>query len=121
MREIAQYYGDLPAPPAAPVSEEIAPAIERGKEIAMRGIPSRRVPACSACHGPNRVRRNPIYPELAGQHSEYLALQLELFNKQSRGGTPYAHIMHRVAGRLTPQQMRDVTSYYGSLHPAAER
>jgi cytochrome c553 len=121
MREIAQYYGNLRAPPAAPVSEEIAPAIERGKEIAMRGIPSRRVPACSACHGPNRVRRNPIYPVLAGQHSDYLALQLELFNKQSRGGTPYAHIMHRVAGRLTPQQMRDVTSYYGSLHSAAER
>ena len=121
MREIAQYYGNLPAPPVAPVSEQIAPAIERGKEIAMRGIPSRRVPACSACHGPNRVRRNPIYPVLAGQHSDYLALQLELFNKQSRGGTPYAHIMHRVAGRLTPQQMRDVTSYYGSLNPAAER
>ena len=121
MREIAQYYGNLPAPPAAPVSEQIAPAIERGKEIAVSGIPSRRVPACSACHGPNRIRRNPIYPVLAGQHSDYLALQLELFNKQSRGGTPYAHIMHRVAGRLTPQQMRDVTSYYGSLNPAAER
>jgi cytochrome c553 len=120
MREIAQYYGNLPGPPPAPVSEEIAPAIERGKEIAIRGIPSRRVPACSACHGPNRVRRNPIYPELAGQHSEYLALQLELFHKQSRGGTPYAHIMHRVAGRLTSQQMRDVTSYYGSLSSAAE-
>jgi cytochrome c553 len=120
MREIAQYYGNLPGPPPAPVSAEIAPAIEHGREIAMRGIPSRRVPACSACHGPNRVRRNPIYPELAGQHSDYLALQLELFNKQSRGGTPYAHIMHRVAGRLTPPQMRDVTAYYGSLSSAAE-
>ena len=43
-----------------------------------------------------------------------------LFNKQSRGGTPYAHIMHRVAGRLTPEQMRDVTLYYGSLSSAAE-
>ena len=121
MREIAQYYGNLPGPPAAPVSNEIAPAIERGREIAMHGIPSRRVPACSACHGPNRIRRNPIYPELAGQHSDYLALQLELFNKQSRGGTPYAHIMHRVAGRLTPQQMRDVTAYYGSLDSSTER
>jgi cytochrome c553 len=120
MREIAQYYGNLPGPPPAPMSEEIGPSIERGREIAMRGIPSRRVPACSACHGPNRVRRNPIYPELAGQHSDYLVLQLELFNKQTRGGTPYAHIMRRVAGRLTPQQMRDVTSYYGSLNSAAE-
>ena len=121
MREIAQYYGNLPGPSPAPMSNEIAPAIERGREIAMRGIPSRRVPACSACHGPNRIRRNPIYPELAGQHSDYLALQLELFNKQSRGGTPYAHIMRRVAGRLTPQQMRDVTAYYGSIDSSTER
>ena len=120
MREIAQYYGNLPGPPAAPVSNEIAPAIERGREIAMHGIPSRRVPACSACPGPNRIRQNPIYPELAGQHSDYLALQLELFNKQSRGGTPYAHIMYRVAGRLTPQQMRDVTAYYGSLNSGTQ-
>ena len=120
MREIANYYSNLPSPPPAPVSDEIAPAIERGREIAVRGIPNRRVPACSACHGPNRVRRNPIYPELAGQHAEYLALQLELFNKQSRGGTPYAHIMHRIAGRLTPQQMRDVTAYYESFDSAAD-
>ena len=120
MREIAQYYGSLPRPAPAPSAEELTPAIERGREIALRGIPNRRVPACSACHGPNRIRRNPIYPELAGQHPDYLALQLNLFNKQSRGGTPYAHIMHRVAGRLTPEQMRDVTLYYGSLNSAAE-
>jgi cytochrome c553 len=120
MREIAQYYSGLPRPAPARVREEITPAIERGKEIAMRGIPGQRVPACSACHGPNPTRRNPIYPELAGQHSEYLALQLELFKKQSRGGTPYAHIMRRVAGRLTPEQMRDVTLYYASLNSAPE-
>jgi cytochrome c553 len=110
----------LPRPALSRAPEEIAPAIERGREIAMRGIPNRRVPACSACHGPNPTRRNPIYPELAGQHSEYLASQLNLFATQSRGGTPYAHIMRRVAGRLTPDQMRDVTSYYASLTSATE-
>jgi cytochrome c553 len=120
MREIALYYSRLPKPSPSPPRAEIIPAIERGKEIALRGIPSQRLPACSACHGPNPTRRNPIYPELAGQHSEYLALQLELFKKQSRGGTPYAHIMRRVAGRLTPEQIRDVTLYYGSLNSAAE-
>jgi cytochrome c553 len=120
MREIAQYYSSLPRPAPARSGEEITSAIERGREIAMRGIPNRRVPACSACHGPNPTRRNPIYPELAGQHSEYLALQLNLFATQSRGGTPYAHIMRRVAGRLTPDQMRDVTSYYASLTSATE-
>ncbi len=118
MREIALYYSSLPMPSPSPARAEITKHIERGKEIALRGIPGRRVPACSACHGPNPTRRNPIYPELAGQHPEYLALQLDLFKKQSRGGTPYGHIMRRVAGRLTPEQMRDVTLYYGSLSSA---
>jgi cytochrome c553 len=42
-------------------------------------------------------------------------LQLTLFQKASRGGTPYAHIMAMVARRLTPQQIHDVTHYYASL------
>ena len=119
MREIALYYSGLPSPAPSPARAEITEPIGRGKEIALRGIPDQRLPACSACHGPNPIRRNPIYPELAGQHSEYLALQLDLFKKQSRGGTPYSHIMRRVAGRLTPEQIRDVTLYYASLNPAA--
>jgi cytochrome c553 len=120
MREIALYYSKLPKPSPSAVPAELTPAIDRGKEIALRGIPDQRLPACSACHGPNPIRRNPIYPELAGQHPEYLALQLDLFKKQGRGGTPYGHIMRRVAGRLTAEQMRDVTLYYGSLSSAVE-
>ena len=38
---------------------------------------------------------------LARQYPEYLALQLPLFKKGIRGGTPYAHIMSAVASRLT--------------------
>jgi cytochrome c553 len=86
----------------------------------MRGIPRQRVPACVACHGPSDLPRNPIYPELAGQYSEYLALQLALFKNESRGGTPYAHLMRAVASRLTSEQMRDVTLYYASLTPAVD-
>ena len=120
MREIAQYYAKLPRPSSSALGANVQAAIERGREIAISGIPSKRVPACASCHGPGSAPRNPIYPDLAGQHSKYLALQLELFKKDIRGGTPYAHIMRAVAGRLTPEQMRDVTLYYGSLNSAAE-
>jgi cytochrome c553 len=92
-------------------------AIERGKQIAERGIPSQRVPICMECHGPGPDRKNPNYPELAGQYAEYLILQLTLFKQQRRGGTAYAHLMRRVAHGLTPRQMRDVASYYESLSP----
>jgi cytochrome c553 len=67
------------------------------------------------CHGPAESRRNPAYPNLAGQYVDYLNLQLELFKKGSRGGTAYSHLMTRVAVNLTPEQMKVVALYYSSL------
>ena len=115
---IARYYSGLPAPPSARRVGAAAAGLERGKEIATRGVASQRIPACSACHGPGSRSHNPVYPDLAGQYAEYLVLQLELFKSKKRGGTPYAHIMNMIAGRLTPEQMRAVGSYYESLGAA---
>jgi cytochrome c553 len=89
--------------------------VDRGARIATRGIPSQQVPRCAECHGPAAHDRNPAYPILAGQLSEYLELQLGLFADGRRGGTPYAHIMQRIARQLTPPQMSDVADYYASL------
>jgi cytochrome c553 len=118
MRELADYYGSLRELSPSGPPQDAAPAIERGKAIADRGVPSQRVPSCADCHGPGATRRNPLYPELAGQFAEYLLLQLVLFKKEHRGGTDYAHLMRQVAAGLTPEQMRDVALYYASL-PAA--
>jgi cytochrome c553 len=96
-------------------NESLTSAIERGKEISMRGIPRQRVPACAECHGPSEEQRNPNYPILAGQYADYLVLQLTLFKKQARGGTAYAHLMRPVGAGLTSEQMRDVARYYESL------
>ena len=117
MRQIADYYGRLarPANPRSPISEA---SIERGEEIARRGIPRQRVPACVACHGPGTTPLNPSYPVLAGQYSEYLVLQLELIQEDRRGGSPYARLMHPVASRLTREQMQAVALYYESLDSA---
>lgn len=115
MWELARYYGSLPESLPSPPPQDILPAIERGRAIAHDGIPSQRVPACVDCHGPGAPRRNPVYPDLAGQHADYLVLQLTLFQKELRGGTAYAHLMRPVATRLTPEQMRDVALYYASL------
>lgn len=118
MRELAHYYASLQEPSPSPPHQDTTLAIERGKAIASRGIPSQRVPSCVDCHGPGATRRNPIYPELAGQYADYLVLQLRLFKQEHRGGTAYAHLMRPVAARLTLEQMRDVALYYASL-PAA--
>ncbi|HEX7182894.1 MAG TPA: c-type cytochrome [Thermoanaerobaculia bacterium] len=119
MRELARYYASLPRP-SPPRRAATLAAIERGRRIAHRGVPEKRVPSCADCHGPGAIRRKPIYPELAGQYAGYLVQQLQLFQKEHRGGTPFAHLMHPVASRLTPEQMRDVAAYYESLAPGRE-
>jgi cytochrome c553 len=119
MRELADYYASrLPGP--ADGRAAVAPSrIERGRRIARHGIPAQRVPSCADCHGPVPVRRNAAYPLLAGQYSDYLVLQMELFKTRRRGGSAYVHLMEPVVARLAREEMRDVAAYYGSLAPAA--
>jgi cytochrome c553 len=123
IRTLADYYGSLVIDEASAISAGVdsAEAIERGRKIAADGDPSRRVASCIECHGPGADRRNPAYPDLAGQYADYLVLQLELFKTERRGGSPYAHLMSAVAPRMTREQMRDVSLYYASLHPRESR
>jgi cytochrome c553/cytochrome c5 len=121
MRELARYYGSLQELSSSRPHQDTTLAIERGKAIANRGLPSQRVPSCVDCHGPGATRRNPFYPELSGQYADYLVLQLALFKQGHRGGTAYAHLMRPVATRLTTEQMRDVALYYATLTSAADR
>lgn len=126
MRELAMYFSRLrPAPETGTARAEViardawrtrhAAAITRGREFASRGVPARKVPPCASCHGPTTPQPRREYPKLAGQHADYLVLQLELFSKRHRGGSRYAHLMHEVAPKLTLSEMRDVALYYESL------
>lgn len=101
--------------PEVPIDPD---ARRRGERIALDGAGRQGVPACSQCHGPAEAPRNPHFPVLAGQYLAYLELQLELFQKGARGGSPFAAIMDTAAHRLTPEQIRDVASFYAALDPA---
>lgn len=108
---LARYFASLP--PATGSAEDAA-SVARGERIARRGVAARRVPSCVRCHGPGEAPRNPMYPLLAGQRAEYLALQLELFQRGQRGGSSYAGLMRRAASGLTRDEMRDVARYYAA-------
>jgi len=134
MRALAGYYAGLPGDPiaaeAAPARARVTGAgdalragssggsIERGERLARRGDAALRIPSCVECHGPGGAARNPMYPRLAGQHPDYLALQLRLFKQGRRGGTAYAHIMATIAGSLEDEDIDDLAAWYGSLPPA---
>jgi cytochrome c553 len=113
MRDVAAYYEALP--PRAGDRAADPSRSRRGEEISALGIPDRDVPSCADCHGPGEAPRNAAYPRLAGQHARYLALQLELFTQGRRGGSAYANLMHVFVGRLSPEDIAEVTLYYGSL------
>lgn len=115
-RELARWYGSRgPSAGSAPTPEGEPESIARGRTIAHHGVPERGIPSCADCHGPGPGPRNPHYPTLAGQPAGYLVLQLELFKKEHRGGSPYARLMRPVVRHMNAGEMRDVAAYYASL------
>ncbi len=69
---------------------------------------------CGACHGEDGNSTMPDYPKLAGQHRDYLAKAL----RDYKSGLRKNAIMGGMAAALTPEDIENVTAYYGS-RPAA--
>ena len=63
---------------------------------------------CSLCHGPDGESASPIYPRLAGQHSEYIAKQLGDF----KAGTRKSDTMKPQAEELTPEEMKALGLFF---------
>ncbi len=92
--------------------------VKAGEKLYREGDASRGIPACMACHGPDG-RGNPGagYPQLAGQHAQYLQSVLTAWHD----GTPWgkdahAKIMLTIAERLSPDDITAVSSYLEGLH-----
>lgn len=79
--------------------------------IAQQGIAARDIPACVSCHG-STARKD--YPRLAGQDSDYLLTQLELFMEHGaeRGGAR-AQMMAEAVKALTEDEAKALANYYG--------
>ena len=108
---LAGHYAGMASGAAAPACEDPA-AFARGAALAASGDAERKIPACAACH--EGGDRHPLYPALAGQHADYLALQLELFRARRRGGTAYAGLMRAAAAHLEDRDIRDLATYYAA-------
>ncbi|KLU05983.1 putative cytochrome c-552 [Rhodopirellula islandica] len=96
-------------------------AIDRGRELAMRGDRGRKIPSCQKCHGPDLENRRDDYPSLSGQSKWYLQRQLELFEKRARGGTQTARLMHPIADELSERDRSDLAAFYASLPTSDKR
>ena len=68
---------------------------------------------CAACHGPDGISINPLWPSLAGQQGVYLAKQIRAF----RDGERVEPTMQPFVANLTDQDVEDIAAYYASLSP----
>jgi cytochrome c553 len=72
--------------------------------------------SCAACHGAKGKAVNAIYPNLAGQNEDYLALALRAYQKGERSGGQ-AGVMQAFTSSLSEQDVSDLAAYYASLTP----
>ncbi len=116
MADLAMYYAAQ-----TPQGLEADPSYwHAGERLYRRGDKARGIPACIACHGPiGRGNLAAGYPALRAQHSVYTVKQLNAYADGTRypgatpdkPATPNAAIMATIAKRLTPEEIRDVSSY----------
>lgn len=83
-----------------------------GKAIFSSGISSEGVPACMACHGAEGAG-NEQFPRIAGQHADYIAKQLLVFQRTDE--RPEGVAMKVVAHNLKPQEIKAVAAYVSTL------
>lgn len=66
---------------------------------------------CAACHGGNGVAVAPVFPNLAGQSTTYLYVQLRAF----KVGARTSPVMQPLAAGLTDRDMRDLAAHFAAL------
>lgn len=66
---------------------------------------------CAACHGPNGISPNDMWPNLAGQKAGYLTAQMKAF----RDGKRSDPMMAPMAAPLSDADIANLAAYYSSL------
>lgn len=94
------------------ISTSAALSLKGNTHIGKRVVVKRN---CVACHGLDGQGVTDSHPNLAGQRSKYLLLQLVSFRKgRALSGRAQEDMTEHVA-HLTAQEMADAASYYASL------
>ena len=113
---VSRHYADMePAGGPHRVPEDL---LEKGREIALHGLPDRDIQSCASCHGEQGRQRGPSLPPLAGHPPRYLMAQLQAYAHGARQ-TSLAGLMQGIAEQLEEEEMAAVSAYFSSI-PARE-
>lgn len=78
--------------------------------------PAKVTQLCVSCHGKNGIGVTTAYPDLAGQHEDYIEQALEEYKNGERKNA----VMSTFVVNLTPQDISAVAAYYAGLKPGLE-
>jgi cytochrome c553 len=95
--------------------------VDKGQTLFREGDPTHDVPACMACHSMDGSG-NPGagYPQLAGQHAQYIQATLKAWHDGTVWGTDaHSQIMPAIAQKLDANDIAALASYVEGLHSAA--
>lgn len=109
MRNVAAFYGSKTAKPGAAKNKD---TIRLGERIWRGGIADKQVPACAGCHGPTGAGIPAQYPRLAGQHGDYIELQMNGFRS---GGRANSAQMTTIAAKMSDLEIKAVSDYAAGL------
>ncbi|KQR74384.1 cytochrome C [Burkholderia sp. Leaf177] len=120
LKQIAEHFaGERPPfPELAPVTANAA-TLALGKSLVNNGAPSRKVPACAACHGAALTGMEPAIPGLLGLHADYISAQLGAWRYGTRK-TLASDCMHEVSTRLAERDITAIAAYLASLPAPAD-
>jgi cytochrome c553 len=103
---------------AAQIATESTPGdaqlVANGKEIYMRGIKDKNIPACGVCHA-REGRGYAIVPRLAGQFPEYLLSRLKSSHVGTGGRPKVSVTIETNVEKLTDEEVLQVTAYLQGL------
>ena len=77
------------------------------------GTAPKAAQTCVACHGADGIGILPEYPNLAGQHDDYIENSLRGY----RGGQRKNAVMAGMAAALSDQDIQELAAYYSSQRP----
>ena len=72
---------------------------------------------CAACHGSTGLSASPMYPNIAGQHADYIVKQLKAFKNNT---TRADSVMSPMAAGLSEEDMADLAAYFASQSRTGE-
>ena len=115
LKKMAEYFAQQNHPSPPPVRPAVShEVLKRGQALTVQGEPSKQVPACMACHGPDLSGREPGIPGLLGLRADYISAQLGAWRYGTRTALA-PDCMQLIAAHLTEADVAAVSAWLASL------